>query len=77
MTTVLKFRCITSKVSSKVRAQMNRLNPQKNICFTSQVIEEIKQLMKTTHSYTTKRFRPPVDNTKDIQLIVELDQLKT
>lgn len=44
----------------------------KNICLTSQVIEEIKeQLKKTTHSYKTKRFRPPVDNTKDIKLIVE------
>lgn len=44
----------------------------KNICLTSQVIEDIKeQLMKTTYSYKTKRFRPPVDNTKDIQLIVE------
>lgn len=44
----------------------------KNLSLTNQVIEDIKeQLMKTTHSYKTKRFRPPVDNTKDIQLIVE------
>lgn len=44
----------------------------KNICLTSQVIEEIKeQLIKTTHFYKTKRFRPPVDNIKDIELIVE------
>lgn len=39
----------------------------KNICLTSQVIEEIKeQFMKTAHSYKTKRFRPPVDNTKTL-----------
>lgn len=60
------------KSQLKVRAQINRLNPQKNICLTSQVIGEIReQLMKTTHLYKTKRFRPPVENTKDIQLIVE------
>jgi len=38
----------------------------------TQVVDVIKeQLMKTTETVQSKRFRPPVDKTKDIEMMVQ------
>lgn len=63
------------KLKSQLQSQGSNksFESARNICLSTQVIEGIQeQLMKTTRTYKTKRSRPPVDKTKDIQTIVEL-----